>query len=244
MFQNSIQQVQQKLNSVQQIVNQVRYNEENSHQQLQRAQQLCQEAISNLQSVSFGQAGFAGTTQAPWTTTGTEFATYGVQPGTYTGYGVSPTMQSSYQATGLFNPTTLNPDSYQNLQQFVGTQGMGGAQSMGAGQAGFRPGQISGVAGGAAGYTTPFQTTSSLSNIATMSPDTYLASTQQLGKSSPTLSQIGQQAGISGGAFGAGSTMGMTGGVGAGGAASNLGQIGQQAKISTTVPGTNQGYNQ
>lgn len=275
MFHNQIQQVQQKINTVQQMVSQMRQTEQTNQQRLQqmaqeeayaaqqlnKVQQICSECVSNLQSISPGQQGFAGGQ------TGSYLPSQNY--GTTAQYGFGGTSsfnpQISSQQSGLFDPTTMNPDTYQNtMQQF----GMGSTQGIGINAPGYgqsyqqqySPGQTQGFQGQTIATNTP------LSNIATMGPDTYLNSQQRLGGSSANLNQIGQQAGVSGGMGTAGTTMGTTMGSNMsgtvmgnrnfsdiatmgpdtylnaqqrfGGATSSLSQIGQQAGV------TNKGYNQ
>ena len=92
--------------------------------------------------------------------------------------------------TGLFDPTTMEPDTYLNTMQSFGTPSALTSTQSPIGQQG-------------AVYSSvipqpSFQTTagSTLSNIATMSPDVYMSSREQLARSAPNLQQIGQQAGI------------------------------------------------
>jgi len=172
MFHNQVQQVQQKLNTVQQMVAQVRQSEQNNQhklqqlaqeeaaavQQLQRAQQICQECVSNLQSITFSQTAYS---------TGIPAQNYAGTPG---GFGTA----------SLFDPSTMDPSTYQGtLQTFGGTAALSGSQYPASQQ----------------NYQTSSGT--ALSSIATMNPDVYMASREQLGRSMPNLQQIGQQAGIS-----------------------------------------------
>jgi len=189
MVHNQIQQVQQRISGVNQLVSQLHQSEENTRQklmhlaqeeayvaqQLQRAQQMCQESMSGLQSISGSlsqQSISTGFTQTPL---------YG--QGLSTGTSIPSISQSS---PGMnFDLSTMNPDTYQNTMQFMGGQGYSGV----SGQSSI-PSQSYGV-GPVMG------TGSSLSSISTMGPDTYQASREQLGKSPANLNQIGQQAGIS-----------------------------------------------
>lgn len=174
MFHNQIQQVQQKINTVQQMVSNIRQSEQTNQQrlqqvaqdeayasqQLQRVQQLCQELSSNLQNITFNQS-YSGMTTNQGYTTPTDMARFGsTQMG-----GFSAT--AGLSSTGI--PTT---QSYQGSTLFDPSMSTGGMQSV-------------------------LPTSSNISSIATMSPDTYLASREHLSGSSANLSQIGQQAGIS-----------------------------------------------
>ncbi len=158
MVHNQIQQVQQKMSHVNQLLGQLRQSEENTHQklmqiaqgeshvaqQLQRVQQICQESLNNLQSISgslYQQNYSPGQTQAPM-----------------------------FGSGGVFSPSTMSSGSYQGAKQFTGAQSPSGMGMMSGG---------------------------SLSSVATMRPDTYQASREQFGQAPASLSEIGQQAGIS-----------------------------------------------
>lgn len=189
MFYNQIQDVQQKLNSIQQVVGQMRQSEYSNQQklqhvaqeearaaqQLQNVYQICQECISNLQSISYGQQQpYTGMTQNPTFAAGPQFNVG------QTGVAGRFTPQGS----GLFDPTTLSASTYQNtMQSFGANLGSPVGQQFGIQGGGAQMGQLS--------------TGSQLSEIATMGPDTYLASRQQLGKGQTNLSQIGQEVGVS-----------------------------------------------
>ncbi|PKM87231.1 MAG: hypothetical protein CVU87_10080 [Firmicutes bacterium HGW-Firmicutes-12] len=169
MYHNQFQQVQQKINAVQQMVSSVRQSEQTNQQrlqqlaqdeayaaqQLQRVQQLCQELSSNIQNITSNQS-YSGITSNQGYTTPSEIAHFGsTQLGGYTTAG-TPGSQS-YQGTGIFDPTAMNVGNFQgNLP-----------------------------------------TSANLSSISTMSPDTYLASREQFSGSNVNMGQIGQQAGIS-----------------------------------------------
>jgi len=275
MFHNQVQQVQQKISSVQQMVAQIRQSEQNNQQrlqqiaqdeayasqQLQRVQQICQEVVSNLQNASYAQTAFTGAGQyQTYQTAGVSPA--GIAHGTFAPTSISPASMAQYgstiptqnlQGAGAFDPSTMSAETYQGtMQTFGNVPGFGSVQT------GFRqPAQQFGT------YTgQTYQGTAGLSNIATMSPDTYLASQQHLGKGQASMSQIGQQAGISGaGVSAAGMTAAGVGGMGTstlsniatmgpdtfeasqqrlGGVTPNLSQIGQQAGISTAARGYNQ----
>lgn len=224
MLHNQIQQVQQKLNTVQQMLSHARQSEQqnqqrlqqlsqeegNMVQQMQRIQNICQECMSNLQNVIYSQQPtVSSVSQSP----------------NYTGAGKTYSQQQFTAATQpqLFDPTTMSPDTYQNTMQTMGgisSQTMGGISSFQGRQQFQQPGYIGGGVG-TGGQVSSIPTQTSLSDISTMGPDTYLASRQQLGSPSQDLSQIGQQAGISG--------SGM-----------NIGSHGQQSGISTMTRGLNQ----
>lgn len=203
MVHNQIQQVQQRISGVNQMVSQLRQSEENTRQrlmqlaqdeayvsqQLQRVQQMCQESISGLQNISgsIGQQTFSsGYSQTP-------IYGQGISAGS-TIPGISQSMQGS---GSLFDLSTMNPQTYQNTMQFMGTQGYAGTGAI-SGGSGY-PG-VSGIGGSLSnqslGVGQVMGTGSSLSDISTMGPSTYQASREQLGKGSSSLSQIGQQAGI------------------------------------------------
>ena len=280
MFNSQVQQAQQKINSLQQMVAQLSQSEQNNQQklqqlaqdeayasqQLQRVQQICQEIVSTLQNVSFTQPSYTGAGQFQ------TYQTAGISPspvahGTISPSAVSPSVMGqfastpsitpSYHWSGTFDPTTMNPQTYQGTMQTFGTvPGLAGTQAQ------FR--QPIQQMGTFAGQT--LQGTAGISNIATMSPSTYEASQQQLGKGQSGLSQIGQQAGISGAPIttsGMGHMSGISGMSGVGGSAlssittmgpstfeasqqhlggfsSNLSQIGQQAGIASPVKGYSQ----
>jgi hypothetical protein len=169
MYHNQIQQVQQKINAVQQMVSTVRQSEQTNQQrlqqlaqdeayasqQLQRVQQLCQELSSNIQNITFNQS-FSGIASNQGYTTPSEMAHFGTtQASGYATTGTTGTQ--SYQGANVFDPTAMNVGNFQgNLP-----------------------------------------TSSTLSNLSTMSPDTYLASREQFSRSNANMGQIGQQAGIS-----------------------------------------------
>ena len=203
MVHQQIQQVQQRISSVNQMVSQLRQSEESTRQrlmqlaqdeayvaqQLQRVQQMCQESISGLQNIS-GSVG-----QQTFSPSYTQSPLYG--QGISTGSSI-PNMSQSSQGTGsLFDLTTMNPQTYQNTMQFMGGQGYSGIGSTGIGQSGFQSSGISNIPSQSLGAGQVMGPSSSLSNISTMGPDTYQASRDQLGKGSSSLNQIGQQAGIS-----------------------------------------------
>lgn len=262
MFHNQIQQVQQRVDSLQNMVAQMRQAEQNNQQRLQQiareeqnviqqltqVQQICQECLSTLQNVSYTQPQFtAGITQTPaYQGTAAQVNYSGAQFG---GQGVLQT------TSPLFDPATMGASTYQGTKQTFGQvpgmMGTGFGQAVQTGTQG-----IFGGAGGGVQFTT-----SPLSDPATMDPETYQASRQHLGASSTGLSQIGQQVGISGtsyspvgtGAMGLGTgtmTMNMGSGSGLssiatmgpdtylasqqrlGGSSPSLSQIGQQAGIS------------
>lgn len=193
MLHNQIQQVQQKLNTVQQMLSNARQSEQqnqqrlqqlsqeegNMVQQMQRIQNICQECMSNLQNVIYSQQPtVSSVSQSP----------------NYTGSGKAYSQQQFTPATQsqLFDPTTMNPDTYQNTMQT-----MGGISSFQGRQQFQQPTNIGGGIG-TGGQISSIPTQTGLSDISTMGPDTYLASRQQLGNPSQGLSQIGQQSGISG----------------------------------------------
>lgn len=180
MVHQQIQQIQQRINNVSQMASQIRQAEESNRQklmqlaqeeafaaqQMNRIQQLCQESISNLQSISFGN------TMGQQSYQSSAPSVFGQ------GYSQGP--------TALFNLATMNPDTYENTMQY-----MGGGQSSGiTGGIGGMSSGISGMHMGQMGTQTP------LSDITTMGPDTYQSSREQLGKGTSSLNQIGQQAGI------------------------------------------------
>ncbi|HOB81291.1 MAG TPA: hypothetical protein PLJ33_00810 [Peptococcaceae bacterium] len=223
MVHQQIQQIQQRINTVSQMASQLRQAEENNRQrlmqlvqeeafaaqQMNRIQQLCQESISSLHSIS------QGTIMSP--------QSYHPSPQT-SFYGHSYGQQQS--PTALFNLATMSPDTYGNVMQYMGGQGgsniggtigsgmTGTTAGMGSGMGtGIGPGMgagmssgigtgisgPSGIATGMGGTSGMMGTQSSLSDITTMGPDVYQASREQLGKGSASISQIGQQAGISSG---------------------------------------------
>lgn len=251
MYHNQIQQVQQRINTIQQMVSQMRQNEQNAVQQLNRVQQLCQECSQSLQSAAYGQQG------SSWM--GTTPGFYGTQQ-----YGMGQNqlgMEGGLSTTTpLFDLATMNPSTYQGTQQTFGGAGMYTAGPLFSGQQQFTGGQLQNQFANqqqyGQGMSTFMGTNTPLSDIATMNPDTYYASRKQLGQSTPNISQIGQQAGIS---QGIGSTMSSSASFGSninmgstplssiatmspdtyqnsqkklGGAATSLSQIGQQAGIS------------
>jgi len=185
MFHNQVQQVQQKLNTVQQVVAQVRQSEQqnqqrlqqlaqeeaNAVQQLQRAQQICQECVSSLQSISYTQPSY---------TQGIQTQTY--QPQNY-GQTTSPISQGNFTTSGLFDPTTMEPSTYQQtLQTFGASPTFASTQN---------PATLQSTVFSSTSPQQNWQTTTgaNLSNIATMDPDTYLASRQRLSNNQ----QLGQQ---------------------------------------------------
>lgn len=200
MVHQQIQQIQQRIGSVNQMVGQLRQSEESTRQklmqlaqdeayvaqQLQRVQQMCQESMSGLQNIS-------GSMQQQTFSSG-----YAQTPMYGQGLSAGSTMQAmpqSQQGSGtLFNLATMNPDTYQNAMQFAGGQGYSGMGIMGQGG---MPGGSGVMSGQTSGVGQIMGTESSLSSISTMGPDTYQASREQLGKGSSSLNQIGQQAGIS-----------------------------------------------
>lgn len=259
MYHNQIHQVQQRINTIQQMVSQMRQQEQNAVQQLNRVQQLCQECVSNLQNVTYGQQSFSGL--------GTTPGMYGTQQ-----YGIGQNQFGNEgglsTTSGLFDPTTMNPSTYQGTQQTFGGAGMYTSNPMFSGspqQQQYTGGQF-GTQFGAQqqqytqGSGSLMATNTPLSDIATMNPDTYYTSRQRLGQSTPSISQIGQQAGIG---QGFGSALGSSAGMGSagmsmgnapftniatmnpdtyqsaqqqlGGSSSSLSQIGQQAGISGSV---------
>lgn len=274
MFNSQVQQAQQKINSLQQMVAQLSQSEQNNHQrlqqiaqdeayasqQLQRVQQICQDISSTLQNVSLTQPSYASTGQfqtyqtAGISPTGMMHGNITPQSGSPLGmtmYGTTPSMMPGYHSSSTFDPTTMNPQTYQGtMQTFSSVPGMGAVQPQF-----HQPIQQMGAIG-----SHTLQGTTGLSNIATMSPSTYEASQQQLGRGQSSLSQIAQQAGISGtplASQNAGQMSGFTGmsGIGGstlssiatmspstyeasqqqlGGMSSNLSQIGQQAGITST----------
>lgn len=174
MFQNQIQQVQQKINAVQQMVSNIRQSEQTNQQrlqqvaqdeayasqQLQRVQLLCQELSSNLQNISFNQS-YSGFTTNQGYTTPTDMAHFG------------SSQTAGFSSTGGLSTTGIpTTQSYQGSTFFDPSMSTGGMQSV-------------------------LPTSSNLSSITTMKPDTYLSSREQLSSGSMNLSQIGQQAGIS-----------------------------------------------
>lgn len=251
-----MQQVHQKINSLQQMVSNIRQSEQNNQQrlqqiaqdeayaaqQLQRIQQICQEVSSNLQNLSSMQ--FTGMTQTQGYASPSELAHFGTTPPTT--FRTSPHPQGS----SLYDPTTMGPSTYQGTMQTFGNM------PYTAGQTGSMPQNIQTGATG----SSVLPTSTSFSNISTMGPDTYLASREHLGKGSVNLSQVGQQAGISGygttatnmGAMTTGSQFANIATMGPdtyqsaqqqlGGMPSNLSQIGQQAGITSNP--ISRGYNQ
>lgn len=187
MFHNQVQQVQQRVNSMQQIANQMRQAEQNNQQRLQQitqeennviqqlnqVQQICQECLSTLQNVGFTQTQYGtGATQTPIYQGTAGLSNFGA-----TQYGSQGQLATT---SPLFDPATMGASTYQGTMQNFGH--IPGSTGTGLGQF-----QQAG---------TQF-TTSPLSDIATMGPDTYQASQQRLGGAATSLSQIGQQAGIS-----------------------------------------------
>lgn len=252
MYHNQIQQVQQRINTIQQMVTQMRQNEQNAVQQLNRVQQLCQECMSSLQNVSFGQQSFTGISTTP--------GFYGTQQYSFgqNQYGNEGGLSTT---SGLFELSTMDPSTYQGTQQTFGNAaGMYSSSPMFAGgqqQQQYAGSQFGNQQQYNQGISSVMGTNTPLSNIATMGPDTYYASRQRLGQGTTGINQIGQQAGI---AQGFGSTMSSSAGLGNTGmsmssspltnistmdpstyqnaqqqfgmSSSNLNQIGQQAGIS------------
>ena len=205
MFHNQVQQVQQKLNTVQQMCAQMRQSEQNNQhklqqiaqeeataaQQLQRVQQIAQECISSLQNISFStQQSFTQPTYAQQTYTQPTYAqptfAQGVQTQTYQPQNYAQTsspISHSFSSSGLFDQRTMEPETYLGTLQTFGQNPVTQQTAM---YSGTIPQQS-------------FQTSTSgstISNIATMNPDVYMASREQLGRSMPSLQQIGQQAGV------------------------------------------------
>ncbi|MCR4440991.1 MAG: hypothetical protein QHH10_01745 [Peptococcaceae bacterium] len=206
MINNQIQQVQQKINSVQQMVAQVRQSEQYNQQrlqqlaqdeayaaqQLQRVQQVCQDVVANLQNIGIAQPA-GGTFQAQGYAA-PNITQYGsTQPGIFTtGTTVSPVTQG-FQGNQLFNPETMGAETYQGTLQTFGnvpgfqTSGLTGGGVTGAGY-GYQGAQQAGYQAGTAGQTL-LPTSSNLAGNAG-------------GGVSPSLREIGQQAGISTGVTG------------------------------------------
>lgn len=253
MYHNQFQQVQQKINTVQQMVSNLRQSEQSNQQklqqlaqeeayasqQLQRVQQLCQEVVSNLQNITMNQP-VTGMAMQGYTTP-SEIAHFGSQQGTFAG-SFAPTTQGyqgyqGAQGSTLFDPTTMGASTYQGTAQTFGhVPGMSGSQQFAANPAGVGTG-AGGMSGMSMGQTLP--TSTSLSDFTTMKPDTYLASRQQLGRSATSPWQTGQQAGIGG--IGATSMIS-----GQAGAAGNIGSFGggQLSNIATMSPDTYQASQQ
>lgn len=201
MFHNQLQQVQQRINSVTQMAGQLRQAEENTRQkliqiaqdeayvaqQLLRVQQLCQESMSSLQSITVGQQSYTGVSQNP---------TYGQAISTGMATQFSP--QSQQNQSELVNLTTMSPDTYKNSMQFMGGQSGQGYSGVGTGVMGQTSiqGSQTSLSRQTSGVGQIMGTESSLSGISTMGPDVYQSSREQLGKGSSNLSQIGQEAGI------------------------------------------------
>lgn len=196
MVHQQIQQIQQRINNVSQMAGQIRQAEETNRQklmqlaqeeafaaqQMNRIQQLCQESISSLQSISYGQT----TGQHSYQSSAPSVFGQSYGQGFSAGIGTSTQYQQS--PTALFNLATMGPDTYENTMQLMGggqSSGMTGSV-MGMGSTG---GMSSGMGSGVSTQTP-------LSDITTMGPDTYQASREQFGKGTSSLSQIGQQAGI------------------------------------------------
>ncbi|MGI6587719.1 MAG: hypothetical protein ACOX2N_02845 [Peptococcia bacterium] len=200
MVHNQIQQVQQRISNVNQMVSQLRQSEESTRQklmqlaqdesyvaqQLQRVHQMCQESISGLQNIS------SSLRQQTYTPGYAQTPMYG--QGISAGSAMQGTQQSQQGSGTLFNLATMSPDTYQNSTQFMSGQGYSGSSMIG--QTGMQ-GSPRGMSGQTSGVGQTTGTQSSLSSISTMGPDTYQASREQLGKGSSSLSEIGQQAGIS-----------------------------------------------
>lgn len=253
MFGNQIQQVQQKLNAIQQLANQMQQSQQRmqqmaqessySTQQLQRIQQISQECFSNLQNISGQQM----SSQNPAYTTGIS-GQYGQTTNYSTGMGMMAG-QGYPQSNTLFNQATMNPDTYQNAAQFAGaSQNYGAGTFMPGGQQTMQQGtpqygsQMGGQQYQQGGQGYQMRTQSPLSDIASMNTDTYLASQNQFGKGSPNLQQIGQQAGVNLGTMGAnagnmsGSSMNM--------GKNPMGTSSSLSNISTMNPDTYQGAKQ
>lgn len=222
MVHQQIQQIQQRMQNVSQMASQLRQAEESNRQrlmqmaqeeafvaqQMNRIQQLCQESISTLQSISYGIT---------------------VGQGQQSYFSSAPPVYGQGYSSGapLFNLATMGPDTYENVMQYMG--GPGGGMSGGVGMPGggmstgmqggtmsgsMTGGGLSGISSGLGGQSyTPMgtsgqtgqtgqigsfgqSTTSALSDITTMGPSVYLSSREQLGKGASSLNQIGQQAGI------------------------------------------------
>jgi hypothetical protein len=202
MVHQQIQQIQQRMQNVSQMAGQLRQAEESNRQrlmqlaqeeafvaqQMNRIQQLCQESISTLQSISYG-------------------TTVGQGQQSYVSSSTPPVFGQGYgSGAPLFNLATMSPDTYENVMQYMG--GPGGGMSSGIGMPG---GGMTGISSGMGGQSyTPLTTSgqtgsigspgqgtqSTLSDITTMGPSVYLSSREQLGKGASSLNQIGQQAGI------------------------------------------------
>lgn len=231
MYHNQIQQVQQRINTIQQMVSQMRQNEQNAVQQLNRVQQLCQECMSSLQNVTYGQQSFS--------TMGTTPGFYGNQQYTSGQFGNEGGLSTT---SGLFELSTMDPSTYQGTQQTFGNvAGMYSSSPIFSGnqqQRQFTGGQYGNQQQYNQGISTMMSTNTPLSDIATMGPDTYYASRQRLGQSTPNLNQIGQQAGIN---QNFGSTMSSS---------ANMGNMGMSmgstpfSNIATMDPSTYQGAQQ
>lgn len=211
MVHQQIQQIQQRINNVSQMASQMRQAEESNRQrlmqlaqeeafaaqQMNRIQQLCQESISALQSISYGttvpQGQQSYLSSAP--------PVYGQGYGTGVTSGVGTTSPIQQNPGALFNLASMSPDTYENVMQHMGVQGGGISTSMGMQGSGMTGMSGSMQSGGISGTTGQFGTIgqgaqSTLSDISTMGPSVYLSSREQLGKGSTSLNQIGQQAGI------------------------------------------------
>lgn len=263
---SAIQQLANQMQQSQQRVQQMAQESSYAAQQLQRIQQISQECFSNLQNIS-GQQMYS---PSPTYMTG-QYGGYG-QTANYSTGGANMGMMAGQgypqQSNALFNQATMSPDTYQNAMQFAGapqnygagasmqggqqygsTMGgqqygaqMGGQQygaQMGAQQYGTQMGSQQYQAGGQ-GFQARAQ--SPLSDIASMNADTYLASQNQLGKGSPSLQQIGQQAGVSSGALG--STSGSVSGAASNVGKTSMGTTSSLSDISTMDPSVYQSSQQ
>lgn len=225
MVHQQIQQIQQRIQNVSQMASQMRQAEESNRQrlmqlaqeeafaaqQMNRIQQLCQESISTLQSISYGTT--VGQGQQSYLSSAPTVYGQGYGSSVPTGLGTTTPIQQNPGA--LFNLATMSPDTYENVMQYMGGQGgvmSSGAAMQGTGMSGtMLGGGMTGISSGMGGQSyTPLATSgqtgqigsfgqgtqSALSDITTMGPSVYLSSREQFGKGATSLNQIGQQAGI------------------------------------------------
>lgn len=177
MFHNQIQQVQQKISAVQQMVSNIRQSEQTNQQRLQQLAQDEAYASQQLQRVQqLCQELSSNLQNITFNQSFTGLSTNQgyTSPTEMAHFGTAPT--GGFSSTSGFSTTGMPmTQTYQGSSFFDPSMNMGGMQGI-------------------------LPTSTNLSGIATMKPDTYLASRDQFlsgAGGTTSLGQIGQQAGIS-----------------------------------------------